>query len=547
MEMPRRFVAEIKLGGNVYRVKDNYECEYFSARLIHKKNRVSLEIAPADEMIFEDIRLTAELTAGFDDRVFMNGYQSRTESCELRAGDKMHCPKKKAFPMLEKLSLDRTGDYGFVDYLHTHGDLHGFSYCYIRKDGEYLLIGSLSERNGFTVISLSAGTEMLTMRLDCEGAVYRDRFTALDIAILTGGEDEVFDRYFEMMKCRKPDVLPLTCRTTSYSFGNDIGEYCILREIEDIRRSSIAAPDLYRIGAGWQTEAGCTAVPDLRKFPEGMRPISDAIHEAGMLSGIRFTPFVCSADTEVYKDHPNWLLRDKNGDPVPADADTYALDFCCPEFKEHIRSQIDTILNDWGFDMIEFDLLYAVCELPHEGRSRGQLMCEAMDFLRECMGDKLLLAAGVPLMPAFGTADYCRVSCDIRKEWDFRRDKKRNSREQPSVRNAMLGNIFRRQLNGRAFLNDPGDFLLSEESNSLLHCQRQSLAFIDHLCGSLYSTSDNENDCTPRARKILSTARRLTAAKLISAEVIGSAVELTIELNGARRTVRLCGNGKLTD
>ena len=110
----------------------------------------------------------------------------------------------------------------------------------------------------------------------------------------------------------------------------------------------------------------------------------------------------------------------------------------------------------------------------------------------------------------------------------------------------MLGNIFRRQLNGRAFLNDPGDFLLSEENNSLLHCQRQSLAFIDHLCGSLYSTSDNENDCTPRARKTLATARRLSRGKLVSAEIIGSAVELTIELNGVRKNIRLCGNGRLT-
>ena len=350
-----------------------------------------------------------------------------------------------------------------------------------------------------------------------------------------------------MMKCRKPDVLPLFCRTTRYAFGSDISEYKLVREIEAIRRSSSPCPDLYRIDSGWQTAHGDWLTADLRKFPEGLKPISDLIHGGGMLSGLWLAPFICSADSELYRNNYSWILRDKNGDPVPAGADTYALDFCSSEVRDHIRRVLDKVLNEWGFDFVELDQLYAVCELPHEGRSRGQLMCEAMDFLRECVGEKLLLASGVPLMPAFGTADYCRVSCDIKTEWDLRRDKSKNSREQPSVRNAMYGNIFRRQLNGRAFLCDPGDFLLSEENNSLLHCQRQSLAFISHLCGSLYSTSDSEDDCTPRARKTLATARKLTEAKIVSAEIIGSSAELMIEMNGALRTFRLLSDGRLTD
>ncbi len=34
-------------------------------------------------------------------------------------------------------------------------------------------------------------------------------------------------------------------------------------------------------------------------------------------------------------------------------------------------------------------------------------------IVRECCGDKLILGCGVPLMPAFGKVDYCRIGSDI--------------------------------------------------------------------------------------------------------------------------------------
>ena len=45
------------------------------------------------------------------------------------------------------------------------------------------------------------------------------------------------------------------------------------------------------------------------------------------------------------------------------------------------------MLDVWGFDLVKLDFLYAVCMLPTEYKTRGQIMCEAMDFLREVIGD----------------------------------------------------------------------------------------------------------------------------------------------------------------
>ena len=64
--------------------------------------------------------------------------------------------------------------------------------------------------------------------------------------------------------------------------------------------------------------------------------------------------------------------------------------------------------------MVKLDFLYSEAMQPRNGKSRGQIMCEAMDFLRECVGEeKLILGCGVPLGPSFGVVDACRISCDV--------------------------------------------------------------------------------------------------------------------------------------
>lgn len=46
------------------------------------------------------------------------------------------------------------------------------------------------------------------------------------------------------------------------------------------------------------------------------------------------------------------------------------------------------MFDEWHFDMVKLDFLYAAAIEPRNNKTRGQLMCEAMDFLRECCGDK---------------------------------------------------------------------------------------------------------------------------------------------------------------
>ena len=122
-------------------------------------------------------------------------------------------------------------------------------------------------------------------------------------------------------------------------------------------------------------------------------------------------------------------------------------------------------------------------------------MTEAMDFLRECVGDdKLILGCGVPLGPAFGRVDYCRISCDVGKTFREPWWSRLICAEMVSTMNAMLSTVFRRHLDGRAFRNDP-DVAYFRRNNlwrflgnwrgwiDFTAAQKRTLAWVNRLFG----------------------------------------------------------------
>lgn len=150
------------------------------------------------------------------------------------------------------------------------------------------------------------------------------------------------------------------------------------------------------------------------------------------------------------------------------------------------------MLNDWGYDMVKLDFLYSQCRTPRDNKTRGTIMCEAMDFLRECVGDKIILSCGVPLGPAFGVVDACRISCDVDLSYGgkFYNSMSINN-ELPSAQNAINNSMFRRHLNGRAFLNDPDVFFLRDHNLTFTWEQKLLLAKINNLFGRVLFVSDD--------------------------------------------------------
>ena len=385
--------------------------------------------------------------------VFMNGFQSATDSREhtlkykMRGVDAMSTYAKRVYT--EAVG----GDYSIVKYKNEPGVTHGFSYCYFRKGDHYRLFGSLDESTGYTVFKYDANTSTLKVSKDIEGVTCFDNYKAMSIFFAEGTEDYVFDKWFEAIG--KKDTIPAP-EIVGYSTKklDDIDEKLILRKLSAVKRCYPVKANAYIIDGEYCVHGDWLEVYE-HKFPKGMRALSDKIKSSDMISGICISPFTVDEKSEVFVKHKDWMLSMPNGRFVKANKDLYVLDSENESVRAYVRGVIHNILYMWGFDMIKLDNLYVAGISCGNGKSRGERMCSAMEFLRECCGGKLMYTDHTPLMPAFGLADYCAISCDAYSHKIPHAYAKRFYRESISVRNASADIVFRRGLNKRAFLSAP--------------------------------------------------------------------------------------------
>ena len=270
-----------------------------------------------------------------------------------------------------------------------------------------------------------------------------------------------------------------------------------------------------------------------------MKYIADKVHAKGYKAGIWIAPFSCQKVSRIAKEHPDWLIKE-NGKPqlgCIAWGGAYTLDFYNEEARAYIKKVFDVVLNEWGYDMVKLDFLYSECVIPRNGKCRGEIMYEAMQFLRECVGDKLLLGCGIPMSAAIGVCDACRISCDVDLTY---KGKIYNhihvSNEMLSAQSAINNSIFRRHLNGRVFMNDPDVFFLRNDNLKFTLEQKKLLARINNLCGNVLFVSDNAGAYDADQMAMLKKYLKKTDEKIVSAERLNpDVIKIVIDENGTKK------------
>lgn len=99
-----------------------------------------------------------------------------------------------------------------------------------------------------------------------------------------------------------------------------------------------------------------------RKLPNGLRSLSDKIHELGMDFGLWFEPEMISADSELYRMHPDWCIHTPNR-PRSLGRTQYVLDFSRKEVRKNILEQMKKILDKVPIDYIKWDYNRNMTEL----------------------------------------------------------------------------------------------------------------------------------------------------------------------------------------
>lgn len=403
-----------------------------------------------------------------DERLFMNGYQTWTYSPELGRSGKLrgvdHIP---AF-LCKNMPLTATAIT--ICALWASQGAEPRLFLLLFPQGRTVPAGGIAGRD--------PGLHHLPVRQPRRpadagaglhrGGASRRQLSPVRPVFAEGSEAEVFDGWFQAMGIKPRTEKKLAGYSSWYNRYQDITKDTIREDLTGCR-GLLCPGDLFQIDDGWEPKVGDWLDTDAQKFPHGLKGMVDEIHAAGFQAGLWLAPFVCEKDSALFRQHPDWLLK-VDGAPWCCGCNWsgfYALDIDNPAVLDYLRRVFDRVLNDWGFDLVKLDFLYGASPFGNAHESRAARMRRAMELLRSWCGQKAILGCGVPVMPAFGLVDYCRVSCDVSLDWDDVWYMRLFHRERVSTKQALNNTVFRRQLNGRAYGSDPDVFFLREENCKL--------------------------------------------------------------------------------
>jgi len=237
-------------------------------------------------------------------------------------------------------------------------------------------------------------------------------------------------------------------------------------------------------------------------FPEGVAPLAEKVMREGLIAGLWIAPFIVHPSSRLYADHPDWLLRDRNGKPVNAgfvwNRLNAALDLTVPEALDYSSRVIRTAVEEWGFPYLKLDFLYAAAlagRYHDPTKTRAQVLRAGMEALRQAAGiETTLLGCGAPLGSMIGLVDLMRIGPDVSGDWAprflnigaFIKDEP----SMPSARNSILNILTRANMHRKWWINDPDCLLVRPDSNLNLS-EVQSLATAIGLTGGALIISDD--------------------------------------------------------
>lgn len=94
---------------------------------------------------------------------------------------------------------------------------------------------------------------------------------------------------------------------------------------------------------------------DPNKLPDGVEALSAAIHGIGMQFGLWFEPEMISLDSELYRQHPDWVLRTPQR-AMTVQRNQFVLDMSRPEVVDYLYHAISSIIASAHLDYIKWDM-----------------------------------------------------------------------------------------------------------------------------------------------------------------------------------------------
>lgn len=400
----------------------------------------------------------------------------------------------------DSFSEDRPGMsiHDFGKFYEETPDLYravGSQLVYNRKSGESLFIGALTSDRFLTVLRIhvandaggkqigafevdSTGTAELEEENSLRESPAEDRVTLkLPVAagaqlsserlLLSVGKDyhRQLETYAQIIRqLHHPRVSapsPLGWWSwTAYYFGLSSGAALTNAEWEAQHLKQLGY-DFFHIDEGYQYARGEYTTPNATLFPDGLAPLERKVTGLGLTPGIWTAPFEVSKRAWVYQHHPDWLIHNAKGQPIPAGWVTrgkdqlYMLDCTNPGAQQYLQQTYSTMAHVWGIRYIKLDFMddsaiEGYYYRPHTTAMEAQRI--GLGIIRQAVGDKVQLDKdGSVMLNPVGYVDFGRISQDTGNA--FARSKE-----------SAPGIAARYYMNRNFFVADPDAFTVSEQT-----------------------------------------------------------------------------------
>src|SRR5215207_1057199 len=325
-------------------------------------------------------------------------------------------------------------------------------------DGHSLLLGFLSAESQLGTIEIrpSEDGHSLIAATELEGITIEPgtEIVSEPLLIAEGTASELIARYAvqvaEKMGARQPHHEVLSGWCSWYQLYTSVSQADVRRNLASLAaRRELLPLKLIQIDDGYQHAVGDWLELN-NKFSDGMPALVREIRDNGYTPGLWLAPFIISADSHTFARHPEWVVRDEHGEPLSAlhnwGAANYALDTSYPEALQWIVDVIRTVCDEWGFEYLKLDFVYAAAMRGerHDPNSTGvEAYRRAMLRIREVAGDRFLLGCGAPLLPSIGLVDGMRIGSDVAAFWGVE-----GNADGPALRNAARATLARGWFHG---------------------------------------------------------------------------------------------------
>jgi alpha-galactosidase len=180
--------------------------------------------------------------------------------------------------------------------------------------------------------------------------------------------------------------------------------------------------ELFVVDDGWfkNRVSSCSGLGDWtadeKKFPFGLGPLVRRVNELGMSFGIWIEPEMVNPDSDLYRAHPDWILRYGSREVITR-RNQYYLDCSNPLVIRYLKDCFDKLFAEYNLAYIKWDMNRYVAEMgsltrsPEEFKGMWHLNTQGVYELRSYLLKKYPHVEFESCASGGGRVDYCTMAC----------------------------------------------------------------------------------------------------------------------------------------